>query len=110
MLKLCYGRDEAEYARCAAEAGVPTYMIGSYYRYVERGILPGDFLTAVLSNDLRGAVGQADSVNQECLREHVLFCTWCIPADSWGSAEKVTAWLSREEFHKEGEDATSNAE
>jgi large subunit ribosomal protein L9 len=35
-------------------------MIGGLRRYIENGIGPGDFLWAVLTNDLRGAIERAD--------------------------------------------------
>ena len=42
---------------------IPEYMIGSLRRYIENGIEPGSFLSAVLCNDLRGACECADDTN-----------------------------------------------
>jgi len=41
----------------------------------------GDFLTAVVRNDLMGAVFQADDVNIGALKMYAWFLTWNLPAD-----------------------------
>lgn len=64
----------------------------AYRRYVEEGGHVGDFLTAVLENDLTKAVGRADGTNEDLLAEHVKFVYNELPADCWGSPEKVEAW------------------
>lgn len=53
----------------------------------------GAFLTAVLSNDLRMAVGHADDANLPLLPEIVRYCHWELPGRCWGSPAKVAAWL-----------------
>jgi len=62
-------------------------------RYVEQGVPLGDFLLAVLSNDLKGAFGRADDENRRDLYEIVQWCYNEIPSDCWGSPEKVRQWL-----------------
>jgi hypothetical protein len=37
----------------------------------EIGPTPGSFVTAICSNDLRGAVNRADTVNGDCIRFYV---------------------------------------
>ncbi len=46
---------------------IPSTTQASITRYVEQGIKPGGFLTAVLSNDLRNATGRADEQNLAAL-------------------------------------------
>ena len=46
---------------------IPSTTQASITRYVEHGIKPGGFLTAVLSNDLRNATGRADEQNLAAL-------------------------------------------
>lgn len=46
---------------------IPEMTRGSIMRYVEHGIQPGGFLTAVLSNDLYNATGRADRMNLAAL-------------------------------------------
>ena len=68
--------------------------------YAKEGKPVGDFLYAVLSNDLTSAIFRADLDNRAALYEIVQYIYNEIPADSWGSTEKVEAWLKikREEF------------
>jgi hypothetical protein len=66
--------------------------------YVSDGALPGDFLQAVLRNDLVDACGRADHIN---IRNLPAFAAWLYneaPIPSWGSPEKVAAWLERKKL------------
>jgi hypothetical protein len=74
---------------------IPDYMIGGLRRYIENGVVPGDFLTAVLTNDLRGACARADDTNRDCLFQYVQFLYSYAPAPCWGSPEKFSAWIKR---------------
>jgi len=53
----------------------------------------GHFVTAVLENDLRTALNRADEESLASLVEIVQYCYWNIPGHSWGSKEKVSAWI-----------------
>lgn len=53
----------------------------------------GDFLTAVLSNNLREAFARADNGNQKTMHQIVSYCHNQIPGVCWGSPEKVKAWI-----------------
>ena len=64
-------------------------------RYVENGTPPGEFLFAVLSNDLKESFGKADLENRRDMFEIVSFCYNYIPIECWGSEEKVNAWLEK---------------
>jgi hypothetical protein len=69
-------------------------MTYSIKAYIEVGQPVGDFLTALLSNDLMKAVSRADDNNQ---RNLVAWCKWLYneaPALCFGSPEKVKLWLS----------------
>jgi hypothetical protein len=74
---------------------IPERMLGALQRYVDHGIKPGDFLTAVLSNDLREACGRADDENQRLIFEYVKFLHNHVPSGCWGSPENVRNWLKR---------------
>jgi hypothetical protein len=63
--------------------------------YIERGIVPGAFLTAVICNDLYQACVQADPINRRRLHDIVFWFYNNAPDDSWGSAEKMVAWIAR---------------
>ena len=41
----------------------------------------GNFLTAIVNNDLRNAVFQADDINIKALKLYVWFLTWNLPSD-----------------------------
>lgn len=60
--------------------------------YIEEGILPGGFLTAVLENDMVGAAGRADNFNKERLLDYSAWLANDIPAAAWGSRDVVRQW------------------
>ena len=41
----------------------------------------GSFLTAIVNNDLMGAVFQADEINLRALKLYAWFLTWNLPSD-----------------------------
>ena len=63
-------------------------------QYVSAHTPRGGFLTAVLSNDLKGAFGRADEENRAALFDIVGYCYNEIPSECWGSPAKVEAWLA----------------
>lgn len=73
---------------------IPAHTKMALNNYVENKYSPGGFLWAVLSNDLFGAVGLADKQNREALSEIVSYVYNYLPSNSWGSEEKVRAWLN----------------
>lgn len=72
---------------------LPQSLRGAAYRYVEYGILPGDFLIAVLSNDLKEACARADDDNRNRLFDIVSWFYNEAPSPCWGSPEKVRVWV-----------------
>jgi hypothetical protein len=68
---------------------IPSHTKAALDRYVNQKYLPGGFLMAVLSNDLFGAVGRADSENLAALPDIVKYVYNQMPANSWGSQELV---------------------
>ncbi len=61
--------------------------------YIIQGVPPGDFLRAILANDLANAVAMADENNLHNLPAFVSYLYKHAPADCWGSYAKVGAWL-----------------
>ena len=86
-------RTESWYIDKLNSCGVPKRMHGGYIRYLLDGILPGHFLRAVLSNDLKEACGRGDEENQRLLARHVFFLYNHCPGNSWGSLEAVERWI-----------------
>ena len=72
---------------------IPERMRGGLRRYIENGIPPGGFLSAVLCNDLRGAVERGDDENQMILHQYIRFLYNYAPAQCWGSEAKFKAWV-----------------
>ena len=72
---------------------IPDGIRDAIDNYVEHRWHPGGFTTAVLENDLRGAIGRADTFSMDALKDIVMYCHWEIPGDCWGSPEAVRAWL-----------------
>jgi hypothetical protein len=68
---------------------IPAPTMAALLRYVNKGYMPGHFLTAVLTNDLFGAVGRADVDNIVALPEIVKFVYNEVPSNAWGSKETV---------------------
>jgi hypothetical protein len=64
-------------------------------RYIDHHIPTGHFLEAVLSNDLKEAVGRADEGNMRVLPELVSFLYNEAPGACWGSPQRVKEWLAK---------------
>ena len=73
-------------------SSIPERMRDGARLYAERGVRPGSFLTAVLTNDLVGAYRCADQINAAAMRAWVSWMYNELPMGAWGSHEKVDAW------------------
>lgn len=71
---------------------LPNYMQDAARKYVEDGVFPGVFLTAVLENNLVEAYGRADGINAERMRDWVEWLYNKVPAIAWGSKARIKAW------------------
>jgi len=74
---------------------LPEHIRGGVKRYVEEGIEPGGFLRAVISNDLSGAFGKADSINSANLENIIKWFYNYAPSQCWGSPEKMVKWMKK---------------
>ena len=72
---------------------IPERMYGGITRYVKQRIPTGSFLEAILSNDLKEAVGRADQENRDLIVEYVKFMYNQVPAACWGSKENYEQWI-----------------
>ncbi len=66
--------------------------------YVAIGRPTGGFLEAVISNDLKEAIGRADDEALENIPHIVAYLYNDVPGNCWGSEAKYKAWLKR--FHE----------
>lgn len=73
---------------------VPPHMWDAVTNYFVHRYQPGGFLTALLSNDLMGAMGKADDVNASNMHQWCQFLYNYAPSGSYGSPENVRGWLA----------------
>lgn len=74
---------------------IPDHMLDSLQNYVEKHIPVGSFLEAVICNNLREAVAQADDDNLKNLPAFVSYLYNKAPASCWGSLESYKNWIKR---------------
>ena len=74
---------------------LPERLQGGAQRYIENGIIPGDFLTAVIQNNLKETIGRADDDMIKVLREIVTWFYWEAPAGCWGSVKHMNEWIQK---------------
>jgi len=84
----------------AASYDISIFLIGDLRRYVEHGVPPGSFLTAVLCNDLIEATGRADYINKEKIVEIVTYCVNELPRMCWRSRENFNNWIEMKSAKK----------
>ena len=75
---------------------IPEHMRESVLAWIETGRPVGNFLTAVISNDLFMAIGKADDINRHALPDYMTYFFNYAPGGCWGSRKAV------EEWHKQG--------
>lgn len=74
---------------------LPEHMRDAMQRYLEQGIPPGDFLSAVLNNDLRETCSRADHINRYLLFDYVRWLYNNAPVAAWGYQGAVRDWCVR---------------
>ena len=74
---------------------LPPHIRAGARSYIEDGIKPGGFLTAVICDDLAEAFSRADHINRECLADIVGFFYNEAPSPSRGSKTAMNEWLAR---------------
>lgn len=84
----------------ATDLYVPEHTRETLRMYVEEGYDPGGFVTAVLCNDLMGAVSRADSTNIRYLRDIAMFVYNRVPSRAYGGpglieAYKAEVWAAK---------------
>lgn len=85
---------------------LPEHSAQSLIRYIEHGDIElGDFMTALVENDLRRSMLRADPTMAEALPALVLWMYHEAPAMCWGSRAAMLNWRS----HFASEQGESNA-
>ena len=75
---------------------IPDDMIDAIKLYIYHGINPGDFLTAVISNDLRVALRKGSNENIANLPAFLAYFYNEAPENCWGSQEKMRRWIEKQ--------------
>ena len=91
-------------------SALPEHMQGAVRRYLNDGIMPGDFLTAALSNDLVHSYGLADETNRAAMRTWAEWLWMECPGQAWGSPEKVSKWCRQRVEAREAAQEASRVE
>jgi hypothetical protein len=89
---------------------IPPHMWGGLTRYLERGIPPGQFLCAVLNNDLVEAIKRADDTNMQRLPDYVRFLYNYVDNRAWGRPGCVDEWVARRGREQQAEAVHAGAE
>lgn len=61
--------------------------------FVSHGYLPGNFLAAVMANDLKESIARADEAALANLPHIVAYLYNEVPASAWGSYATLAAWF-----------------
>ena len=72
---------------------IPKRMMPGIRRYIEDHVRPGDFLCAVIQNNLQNAYSLADEENQRNLPAYIKYFYNEAPAPCHGSAKRLGEWL-----------------
>ena len=75
-------------------SSLPEYMRRGTRDYMEHHLESGSFLMALFRNDFYTAATVADAVNGAMLLDWVHWLYRYAPPESYGSREKVKAWLA----------------
>lgn len=72
---------------------IPERMRSGLQDYIENRIKPGQFLQAVIKNNLKEAIAYADEENMANLPAYVNYFYNHTPFDCWGSEERMDQWI-----------------
>lgn len=72
---------------------IPPRTLETINDYIEKGWEPGDFVRAVLENNLARSFACADIHNRAAMFDIVKHVWNTIPANAWGSPQRVEAWI-----------------
>lgn len=90
----------AEHEAVFGDSACPAWAREALDRYAAHGVLPGDFLCAILANDLTEAAGRADLDTGRALAALAGHVYRHLPARSRGSAAAIEAWILMHETER----------
>lgn len=74
---------------------IPGHCQAGLLDYIMKGQETGDFLYAILTNDLRRSCERADEINKHAIFNYVQFLYSYAPARCWGDKMAVQDWIER---------------
>ena len=89
-----------------ASFNLSSLVVEGLKRYVDHGVPPGDFLYAMLTNNLTETFARADIQNQTRVMDYVTVLYNYIPAEAWGSEDKVEQWMTKRKEENHGRHET----
>lgn len=84
---------------------LPEHIRSGVKSYIEDGIPPGDFLQAVISNNLSESFARADRINIARMFDIVSFFYNEAPSTCWGTNERMLNWIKH---HREKREEADN--
>ena len=75
---------------------ISPHMMGAIRRYINDRLPPGDFLTGIITNDLRRATLHADDTNIGNIPAFVAYFYNEAPSQCWGSQQNMDRWMSEQ--------------
>ena len=79
---------------------IPEHMRHGLIDYVDNGAPAGDFLTAIICNDLKKAVMYADEINLQNIPAYVNYFYNYAPLDCWGSKSAMDKWIAKKSMER----------
>ena len=79
---------------------LPEHLRESIDAYVKDGRPTGDFLQAVIENDLAGALARADDDNLGLIHVIVNYLRWECQSGCWGAKGKFDRWIEAKRKEK----------
>lgn len=73
-------------------ANTPPLVRQAIDKWATQAQKPGDFVCALLQNDLLGAYQRADPWSTKNMAAIVAYLWNEVPSDAWGSVERFEAW------------------
>jgi len=104
----CKAKAQERQRQEAEDRQVPEIVKESLDLYAKDGIPTGDFLRAVLENNLMESFGRADRTNRHCMFAILSYVYNHIPLACHGSPEKVDAWIEKKGKEREEKRKAAN--
>jgi len=73
---------------------IPTDLAKELEFYIYDKQVPGQFIRAVLENDLTKTIQRADLQSLRCLTVLCRFMMHRLPRDAWGDEKQISDWLN----------------